>query len=132
MWEGLKHRDVVLLRSGAGSRKAGNKKKKRMCNNPHARWENRRDCVTAQKAQPGAPFSKRRGALGHEKEEEKNTLRLEAGVNCHRQVHQKKKSPRSKTLHGYQLSSNFCTTAQLRVRCYCNHLLEQVPPCAAQ
>lgn len=43
-----------------------------------------------------------------------------------------KKSSRSKTLHEYQLSSNFSTTAQLRARSYCNHLLEQVPPCAAQ
>lgn len=56
---------------------------------------------------------------------------LKAGVKFGRQVHQKK-SPRSKTLHGYQLSSNVCTTTQLRVRSYCNHLLEQVPPCAAQ
>lgn len=87
-----------------------------MCNNPHGRWEKRRDCVTAQKAQPGAPFSKRYGALGHEKEKEKekkNTLRLEAGVKCHRQVHQKKNHQGRKL----SMDSSFPAISALQPRC---------------
>lgn len=130
-WEGLKHRNVVLLITGAVTRKAGDFWKK--CAITRTLVGKRERLCHGAKTAARSSFRKTMWRSCKWKKKAKNLV-----AEGWRQMQpsssskKKKKSPRSKTLHGYQLSSNSSTTAQLRVHCYCNHLLEQVTPCVAQ